>query len=395
MSAVFVSERRAPLGGTLVLRKGSNSLNMLRLVLACLVIASHSRTLGGFGSENILGRNSLGAVSVDGFFGISGYLICASALRHTDRSGRWPGIRRYFWDRFLRIFPAFWVCLIVTAVGFGVVGWLSTHSTLAGYWAHPVGPLYYLTSNFYLTTPTYQISGTPSSIPYPLVWDGSLWTLEWEFLCYIGVGALAATGLLIRRSLMLWMDLLAWLLGIIVFFHPLSGHPSAEIAMRFIPIFLTGALMYLFRNEIPDSGLLAIGLTVCGGLRADVRTSGSSEPGLAYGPHSRVSDPVARRTFAAPQDRRDERHQLRHVHLRLPGRPDSGDRRISTLRILAVHVGHRGVHCSTCSSQLVGRRKMGGSKLAPGSPVSVRKHRSNDGIVVNRLTPDSLQRTSV
>ena len=258
---MFTSEGSARLGDALVLRKGANSLNVLRLVLACLVIASHSITLGGFGTENILGRNGIGAVSVDGFFGISGYLICASALRHTNRSGRWPGIRRYFWDRFLRIFPGFWVCLIVTAFGFGVFGWLSTHNTLAGYWRHPVGPLYYLTSNFYLTTPTYQISGTPSAIPYPLVWDGSLWTLEWEFLCYIGVGALAAVGLLIRRFAVLWMALFAWLLGIIIFFHPLPSHPSAEVALRFVPIFLTGALMYLFRNEIPDSGLLAIGLT--------------------------------------------------------------------------------------------------------------------------------------
>lgn len=89
------AESRARLGDVLVLQRGANSLNFLRLALALLVVVSHSITLGGFGSEVILGNQSVGDVAVDGFFGISGFLICASALRHIERRGRILGLIRY------------------------------------------------------------------------------------------------------------------------------------------------------------------------------------------------------------------------------------------------------------------------------------------------------------
>jgi peptidoglycan/LPS O-acetylase OafA/YrhL len=84
-----------------------NSLNFLRLILALAVLFSHSITLGMFGSESILGKTTLGTVAVFGFFGISGFLVAGSAARNN--------VGRYLWQRFLRIFPAFWICLLVTA----------------------------------------------------------------------------------------------------------------------------------------------------------------------------------------------------------------------------------------------------------------------------------------
>ena len=100
-----------------------NSLNFLRLILALAVVFSHSITLGLFGSEWILGRTTLGTVAVYGFFGISGYLIAGSAGRNNTG--------RYLWQRFLRIFPAFWVCLIVTAFLFGTIAWFHSNPGLS------------------------------------------------------------------------------------------------------------------------------------------------------------------------------------------------------------------------------------------------------------------------
>ena len=54
-------------------------------------------------------------MAVVGFFGISGYLITGSAERSRPL--------RYLWQRFLRIFPAFWVCLVVTAFVIGAIAW--------------------------------------------------------------------------------------------------------------------------------------------------------------------------------------------------------------------------------------------------------------------------------
>jgi peptidoglycan/LPS O-acetylase OafA/YrhL len=102
----------------------------------------------------------------------------------------------------------------------------------------------------------YTISGTPANVPYTQAWDGSLWTLSWEFLCYIGVAALAVLGLLVRRHIVIWIAVLIWLAEAISFFD-FSLFPSTQYALRFGTIFIVGALVYLYRDRIPDSGRLA------------------------------------------------------------------------------------------------------------------------------------------
>ncbi len=245
---------------------------------------SHSIPLGGFGNEEILGNDSIGDLAVDGFFGISGYLICASALRHMNRNGRWRGLCLYLRDRALRIFPAFWLCLLVTAGGFGVLGWLSAHPSLSGYWSHTLGPGNYLVHNFLLRMGTYQISGTPANVPYPLAWDGSLWTLEWEFLCYLAIAGLAALGFLARRTALLSIALFVWMVEIVAFFHPLPTHLSSEITLRFAPIFLAGSLFYLFRDHVPDSGILALSLTALAAIGVAVGNPNSPDHDWLTGP---------------------------------------------------------------------------------------------------------------
>ena len=66
-----------------------NSLDALRLVLATLVIVSHSWPVGGFGPDPRLGVLTLGEVAVAGFFGISGWLITASRMTSTLRGFAW------------------------------------------------------------------------------------------------------------------------------------------------------------------------------------------------------------------------------------------------------------------------------------------------------------------
>jgi len=251
----------------LLLRHHSNSLNFLRLALALLVIFSHTIPIGGFGNEIIIGNLTLGDLSVDGFFAISGFLICGSACRHTARYGRARGLIKYFWDRVLRILPAFWMCLIMTALFFGVVGWLHNHHGLAGYWSHAKGPFHYVVSNSYLRMNSYKISGTPSHVPYTLAWDGSLWTLSWEFLCYIGIAALSLFGLLARRTYVVAVAIAVWTLELYTFFNP-SFFPNENYALRFASIFLVGSLTYLYRDRLPDSGALAalLALVACLGL---------------------------------------------------------------------------------------------------------------------------------
>ena len=237
----------------------NNALNFLRLQLALLVILSHSILLGGYPrSEVIWGHTTLGTIAVDGFFAISGFLITASALR--------TSVTRYFWQRFLRIFPAFWVCLLITALVAGPAGWLAEGSnSISGYWNTSSGPADYIAQNFLLKMREYGISGTLKDVPFPNVWNGSLWSLWYEFLCYAMVGALLLTRQLRRRRIVLSLWILSWLMEV---WLTLSGGlaklaeiPHAgdlPIMIRLVPIFFAGAVLWLYRDKIPDSTCLAV-----------------------------------------------------------------------------------------------------------------------------------------
>lgn len=257
-----------------------NSLNFLRLMLALAVVFSHSIILGGFGSETILGKTTLGTVAVYGFFGISGYLIAGSASRH--RFGH------YLWLRFLRIFPAFWVCLLLTAFGFGLLAWIGNtgHGTVRAYLTEPGGPFSYVRNNFLLKGSQQAIPGTLTGGIYQVVWNGSLWTLFYEFLCYLLLGILAMVGLLRRRLLVAIIALSVWIFEIIVTSFPTLNSQFTAIShydlfnmTLLVPIFLTGSLVYLYRDQLPDSGWLALGgaLLFASGLFIPV---GSNIPGI-------------------------------------------------------------------------------------------------------------------
>lgn len=247
--------KKATIGQTF--SAGSNSLNLLRLVLAATVLLGHAYELG-LRSDDILGRITMGTVAVYGFFGISGYLITASATRNR--------VGRYLWQRFLRIFPAFWVCLVVTAFCFGLAGWYhdDPHCGISCYVHVRGGPLSYIYENLFLKINQESIRGTLRGTIFPL-WDGSLWTLFYEFLCYLILAGLAATTLLRDRLTVAVVATAVWIVALIVTVTPSLVHQipvwRAEVPemLELLPVFLAGSLLYLYRERVPDSGVLAIG----------------------------------------------------------------------------------------------------------------------------------------
>jgi peptidoglycan/LPS O-acetylase OafA/YrhL len=248
-------------------RPRHNSLNFLRLVLAFAVVFSHAITIGSFGSETILNKTTLGTVAVYGFFGLSGYLIAGSASRNH--------VGRFLWQRFLRIFPAFWVCLIVTAFLVGVIVWYRANPVLAHrcgiscYVKEPGGPLGYVFHNLWLRAPQSTIAHTLPLGYFRPVWNGSLWTLFFEFLCYLMLAFLAWIGLLRHRLAVAALAGAVWLTEITITSVPTldqsfspSHHWYVMKMLTFVPIFLGGSLLYLYREKIPDSGLLALGCSL-------------------------------------------------------------------------------------------------------------------------------------
>lgn len=167
-----------------VFDKDRNSLNAIRLFFATAVIVSHSWAVGVFGLEPAAGATTVGFWAVLGFFGISGFLITRSRL-----SGQSPF--KYYRARFLRIFPGFIVCILLVAF---VLSPLSLLLDRDGSW-NLGSAVKYVISNAAFYPPHFSqegIAGTLGSVPYETMWNGSLWTLFWEAVCYVAVGVAAS-----------------------------------------------------------------------------------------------------------------------------------------------------------------------------------------------------------
>ncbi|MEI6624017.1 MAG: acyltransferase [Actinomycetes bacterium] len=254
--------RRVSLGSAFDPR--NNALNFLRLVFASCVIVGHAAGLGGFAQPPVF--ELVGAVvPVDAFFIISGFLI----TRSWDRRPHWS---RFLWHRALRILPAFWVCLAMTAFMAAPLGTWLANGSLLGFWTAPDSPFDYFKSNFLLWIAQTGISGGPTGVPVPGDWNGSLWTLYWEFLCYLGIGLLGTLGIIRnRRTIVLILFLGIWGVTLLRLLQPnLVGslfETSATLnPLRLSLVFLAGTLLYLYRDSIPLDGRWAAVAAVLVGL---------------------------------------------------------------------------------------------------------------------------------
>lgn len=225
-----------------------NALNAIRLALALLVVVSHTWPTGGYGDDPKLGDQDLGNWAVAGFFGISGYLITASRLHSRN-------LVDYLWRRVLRIYPAFLVVIVVIAF---VVSPIVAGVTGDGEWS-PVHAVSFVLHNAALEIRQYGIGSTLTSVPYPNVWDGSLWTLFFEFLCYIAVGVAATV---LPRQMIMPAVAVALIVcaGATVGFEytSLSAPTTIKYLLLLGGYFAGGALLYLLRDKIPHSVALVI-----------------------------------------------------------------------------------------------------------------------------------------
>ncbi|MGP5226439.1 MULTISPECIES: acyltransferase family protein [Micrococcaceae] len=234
----------------------SNGLNSIRLIMAVGVIVYHSFPITGtviaYGPVHQL----LGQIFVDAFFAISGYLIVGSWVRR-------PQFFEYILARVLRIMPAYYVCLLVTGFIFVPVYLLLTQGSWTSWLSDSAE---YVRSNFALWQNQYNIGSTLGEVPYPNVWNGSLWTLAWEFLCYLGVLALGLTRLLSKRiCLVLFVACLAT--SCLVTFTEVS-HFWLNNGSRFGLMFLAGALIYFYQDRLvaTRAALIAASIVVCGSM---------------------------------------------------------------------------------------------------------------------------------
>lgn len=227
-----------------------NALNAWRLVLAAGVILQHSWPLTGRDLATPF-TGLLTQVWVDGFFVVSGFLITGSWLNN-------PRLREYVVARALRIFPGLWVCLLVVAFVLAPIGVALSEGSL-----RLSSQIAYVLNNAVLNIYYTGIDGTPKGVPWPGVWDGPLWTLIFELLCYIGVALLGVMGLLRRRWTIPTVFVLAVAASAVAGYPVMAVETIPQMFLRFVVVFSAGALVYQFRDRIPARWWL---VAVCAGL---------------------------------------------------------------------------------------------------------------------------------
>ena len=245
-----------------------NSLNALRLALAVLVIVSHAWPLGRFGNDPRLGALTLGEVAVAGFFAISGWLITQSQL-----SG---GLAGYAWRRFVRIYPGYVVALLAVAFLFAPLGAKISTGTYG--WRDG---LHYVGVNLELLINDYRVGTSLPASAYP-AWNGSLWTLFSEALCYAAIGLLVTA---CPRRVLPALVVLAFLLATLAHLTlPGDAVPFwLKDGLLLFPFFFAGATLYVLRRYVPLNAPVAVGaLMLLAGVMATPVPMGLGALPIAY-----------------------------------------------------------------------------------------------------------------
>jgi peptidoglycan/LPS O-acetylase OafA/YrhL len=244
----------------------SNSFNFLRLIFASAVLVSHAAGMALFIQwTGAIKGFTAAEMGLYGFFIISGFLIMESAVR--------SGVPKFTWARILRIFPGLLVCLALIAFVAGYVYWHHVTPRAGGYGSylhiHP-SPWGYFWNNALLPSPIQSqmaIGRTP--LAYPRDWNGPIWTLFYEFVCYFITLVVVKATAEWRRQVIVGITVCLWLFVVVASLTPWGAHTFSvfyltrmEDMIRFSYLFLTAGCIYLYRDRIPDSGWLAL---VCGG----------------------------------------------------------------------------------------------------------------------------------
>jgi peptidoglycan/LPS O-acetylase OafA/YrhL len=242
--------------GSQIASRKSNNFNIIRLLLALMVIFSHSFPLAlgyGDGGNELLKsltkrQESLGAFAVDMFFFISGFLVTASWLRSKS-------MQDYLMKRVLRIYPGFIVAMVITSVlvltvcplfrkqvanSFSLYDWLVS----------------LLQDLLFLTKSSIVDQGIFSGNPFPGMANQSLWTIPNEFSCYMIVLVIGLFCLFKRRFLIFLAALFVYGHYSISLFGGVSQSEECLIS------FLTGVTVWLWRDKIPFSKLIACGCLI-------------------------------------------------------------------------------------------------------------------------------------
>ncbi|WP_086606507.1 acyltransferase family protein [Erythrobacter donghaensis] len=226
--------------------------DMLRLVAASAVVVHHAMKI----EHDIVrddwlfrfsgGYTQLGLLAVSVFFALSGFLITPGLVKSGNVIG-------YLSRRFMRIMPLLAAVVVGTAL---VVGpWFSA-LPVAEYYSSPV------TWRYLKTVTTFLSLQLPGVVDYDGgdTINGPIWTLHFEWACYLLLAGLAWVGVMRQR----WLFLALYVAALAALWFGLG--PIAADGVRgkpFMFLFLfayfgAGVLIQLFSNVVPWSRTLML-----------------------------------------------------------------------------------------------------------------------------------------
>jgi peptidoglycan/LPS O-acetylase OafA/YrhL len=262
--------------------KSKNNFDFLRLFFSVLVIFSHSYPLlhGDNDREPLMrlsGQMTLGSVSVDMFFIMSGYLIATSWNKSRNvRSFAMKRLRRIYPGLFMVNFLCFAILApIVSPVHFGIF----TPKSIAKF--------------FLNTARLHGIGELPvfADLPWKGVVNGSLWSIPFEAWCYMGVVLLGVSLLIQKKTFVTAVFLASLVLSCFVNYRGITPNGlflegiigPAEAWVRLLPYFLVGIVYSLHKNQIdkwpthliPAVGIIVLSCFVKAGLTLTLPTLGA------------------------------------------------------------------------------------------------------------------------
>jgi peptidoglycan/LPS O-acetylase OafA/YrhL len=217
-----------------------NNFDLLRLVAAIQVLFQHAISHLEINNLNKFTNILSHFPGVLMFFTISGFLIFSSFDRNKD-------LKKYFINRFLRLFPALWFCFLITLglllffniIAFNdifswtIIKWIFTQVTVFQFWTPDVLRSWGV--------------GTP---------NGSLWTIPVELQFYIFLPLII---LLFKKIRLVYKFLFFITFSLVCSYYISSkqGMPEALLIkllgvsiVPYLYCFLTGSMMYLFWDKI-------------------------------------------------------------------------------------------------------------------------------------------------